>query len=84
VVRAGPVRTEFGEAALGKVNGGHVPTEKVGVTSDRVAWEIWKLLLRPRRVVYVPRWLGIVPWAELSFGWVIDRIGPLLLRRQNH
>ena len=82
VVRAGPVRTEFGEAALGKENGGHVPTEKVGVTSERIAWEIWKLLLRPRRVVYVPRWLGIVPWAELSFGWVIDRIGPLLLRRQ--
>lgn len=82
VVRAGPVQTEFGEAALGKVNGGHVPTEKVGVASDVVAREIWKLLLRPRRVVYVPRWLGIVPWAELSFGWIIDRIGPLLLRRQ--
>jgi hypothetical protein len=82
VVRAGPVRTEFGEAALTKANGGHVPTEKVGVTSEAVAWEIWKLLLRPRRVVYVPRWLRIVPWAELSFGWVIDRIGPLLLRRQ--
>jgi uncharacterized protein len=83
VVRAGPVRTEFGETALGKENGGHVPTEKVGVTSDAVAWEIWKLLLRPRRVAYVPRWLRIIPWAELSFGWVIDRIGPLLLKRRN-
>ena len=82
VVRAGPVRTEFGEAALGKENGGHVPTEKVGVTSERVAWEIWKLLLRPRRVVYIPRWLGIVPWAELSFGWIIDIVGPLLLQRR--
>ncbi|RJP54376.1 MAG: SDR family NAD(P)-dependent oxidoreductase [Anaerolineaceae bacterium] len=82
VVRAGPVRTEFGETALGMENGRHVPTEKVGVTSERVAREIWKLLLRPRRVVYVPRWLGIVPWAELSFGWVIDCIGPLLLKRR--
>ncbi len=82
VVRAGPVKTEFGEAALSKEHGGHVPTEKIGVTSDLVACEIWKLLLRPRRVIYVPRWLGIVPWAELSFGWIIDRIGPLLLKRQ--
>jgi short-subunit dehydrogenase len=82
VVRAGAVRTEFGETALGKENGGHVPTENVGVTSDAVAWEIWKLLLRPRRVIYIPRWLRIVPWAELSFGWVIDRVGPLLLRRK--
>ena len=82
VVRAGPVRTEFGETALSQENGGHVPTEKIGVTSEVVAWEIWKLLLRPRRVIYVPRWLRIVPWAELSFGWVIDRIGPLLLMRQ--
>jgi uncharacterized protein len=82
VVRAGPVRTEFGEAALGRENGGHVPTEYVGVTADQVAWRIWKLLLRPRRVVYVPGWLRVVPWAELSFGWIIDRVGPLLLKRQ--
>jgi len=40
VVRAGPVRTEFGEAAPQKENGGHVPTEKVGVTADHVAWRI--------------------------------------------
>jgi short-subunit dehydrogenase len=82
IVRAGAVRTEFGEAALHQVHGGHVPTEKVGVSSDVVAWQIWKLLLRPRRVIYVPRWLGIVPWAELSFGWIIDLVGPLLLRRR--
>jgi hypothetical protein len=23
-----------------------------------------------------------VPWVELAFGWVIDRIGPLLLKQQ--
>ncbi len=82
VVRAGPVKTEFGEAALAQENGGHVPTEKIGVTPDRVAWQIWKLLLRPRRVVYVPGWLGIVPWVELAFGWIIDRVGPRLLKNQ--
>ncbi len=81
VVRAGPVLTEFGEAALSKENGGHVPTEHMGVTADYVAWRIWKLMLRPRRVVYVPGWLRIVPWAELIFGWIIDRVGPLLLKK---
>jgi len=82
VVRAGPVRTEFGEAALALENGGHVPTEKVGISADAVAWQIWKLLLRPRRVIYVPGWLRVVPWAELAFGWIIDRLGPLLLKQQ--
>jgi hypothetical protein len=32
-------------------------------------------------MIYVPGWLGIVPWAELAIGWIIDRVGPLLLRR---
>jgi hypothetical protein len=82
VVRAGPVRTEFGEAALSKENGGHVPTEHVGVTADYVAWRIWALMLRPRRVIYVPGWLQVVPWAELAFGWIIDRVGPRLLKNQ--
>ncbi len=82
VVRAGPVRTEFGEAALRLDHGGHVPTEKVGVSAEAVAGEIWKLLLRPRRVAYVPGWMRIVPWAELTFGWIIDRVGPLLLKRR--
>jgi short-subunit dehydrogenase len=83
VVRAGPVRTEFGEAALSQENGGHIPTESVGVSADYVAWRIWKLMLHPRRVIYVPGWLRVVPWTELSFGWIIDRLGPLLLRKNN-
>ena len=82
VVRAGPVRTEFGAVALSKENGRHVPTEHVGVSADYVAWCIWKLMLRPRRVIYVPGWLQVVPWAELAFGSIIDRVGPLLLRKQ--
>jgi len=82
VVRAGPVKTEFGKVALSKENGGHVPTEHMGVTADYVALCIWKLMLRPQRVIYVPGWLRVVPWAELAFGWIIDRVGPLLLRKQ--
>jgi len=82
VVRAGPVKTEFCESALDHQNSGHIPTERVGVTSEHVAFRIWDLLLHPRRIIYVPRWLKIVPWFELSFGWLEDLIGPALLKRK--
>jgi len=82
VVRAGPVKTEFCESALEHQNSGHIPTEKVGVTSEHVAFRIWDLLLHSRRIIYVPRWLKIVPWFELSFGWLEDLIGPVLLKRK--
>jgi uncharacterized protein len=82
VVRAGAVLTEFGESALGREGGGHVPTEHVGVSARHVADQIWKVLLRPRRVVYVPWWTRVTPWAELIFGWAMDLVGPALLRRQ--
>jgi short-subunit dehydrogenase len=82
IVRAGPVRTEFGEAALHRENGLHVPTEKVGITAEKVAERVWRLLERPRRLIYVPDYLRLVPWLELLFGWIIDRLGPLLLARQ--
>ena len=80
VVRAGPVRTEFGEAALALENGGHVPTERVGVPAETVANRVWGLIRRPRRLIYVPDYLRVVPWVELTFGWIIDRVGPLLLK----
>jgi hypothetical protein len=80
VVRAGPVQTEFGEIALQKQNGRNVPTERVGVSAAYVARRIWGLLQRPKRVIYIPHWLGVVPWLELSFGWLQDLIGPLLLK----
>ncbi|HUI87990.1 MAG TPA: SDR family NAD(P)-dependent oxidoreductase [Anaerolineales bacterium] len=83
VVRVGPVRTEFCRTALQHENGGHIPTERIGVSADYVAERIWQLLLHPKRVIYVPRWLSITPWVELSFGWLEDRIGPMLLRRQH-
>jgi short-subunit dehydrogenase len=82
VVRAGPVKTEFGEAALARENGGHVPTEKMGVTPEKVAERIWTLIQHPRRLIYIPDYLRLVPWLELSFGWIIDRVGPLLLKKQ--
>ncbi len=81
VARVGPVITEFCETALRRENGGHVPTERIGVTAEHVAQRIWQLMLHPKRVIYVPHWLCITPWVELSFGWLEDLIGPLLLKR---
>jgi hypothetical protein len=82
VVRAGPVRTEFCDSAAQRENGGHVPTERMGVSAEYAARRIERLIQHPRRVVYVPGWLGVTPWFELSFGWLEDRLGPLLLRRK--
>lgn len=82
VVRAGPVRSEFTAAAASLEGGLPVPTERVGVTSEKVARHIWSLLEHPRRVIYIPSWLAITPYVENTFGWLIDRLGPLLLRRQ--
>jgi short-subunit dehydrogenase len=82
MVRAGPVRTEFGEAALRHANGLHVPTEKIGIKAEKVAERIWSLIRRPRRLIYIPKYLCLVPWLELSFGWIIDRVGALLLKKQ--
>lgn len=83
VVRAGPVRTDFSETAASLEGGLHIPTERIGVTADTIANKIWNLLEHPRRVVYVPAWLGITPYIENSFGWLIDRLGPLLLHLQS-
>jgi short-subunit dehydrogenase len=82
VVRAGSVKTEFYGVAAALDNGLHIPTERIGVTAEAVADRIWKLLEHPRRVIYVPSWLAVTPYIENTFGWLIDRLGPLLLRRQ--
>jgi short-subunit dehydrogenase len=82
VVRAGPVLTDFSDTAAALEGGLHLPTERIGVSAETVANHIWRLLEHPRRVVYVPAWLRITPYVEGLFGWLIDRLGPLLLRFQ--
>ena len=82
VVRAGPVLTDFCDTAANLEGGLHLPTERMGVTAETIADHVWHLLEHPRRVVYVPSWLALTPYVEHTFGWLIDRLGPLLLRRQ--
>jgi len=83
VVRAGPVLTDFSDVAANLEGGLHIPTERMGVTAETIANHVWRLLEHPRRVIYVPGWLGITPYIENTFGWLIDRLGPLLLRAQS-
>jgi len=80
IVRAGPVVTEFCESASSRTGGRHLPTEYIGVSAEKVARCIWDLFKRPRKVVYVPGYLRITPWLEFNFGWLVDRLGPLLLK----
>lgn len=81
VVRAGPVASEFYQTAKTRPGGRPVPAERFAVSSESVAHSIWGLLQRPRKVIYVPGILSISSWLEPLFGWLIDRVGPILLRK---
>lgn len=83
VVRAGPVLTGFCRKAATLPGGLRLPTERIGIPAEKVAEGILRLVEKPRRVAYIPAWLAITPWIEANFGWLIDRIGPLLLRRES-
>ena len=82
VVRSGAVSSEFFEQSAGHSGGRRIPLERFSVSPEQVASRISGLLKRPQRVAYVPRILAVVPWLEMGFGWLIDRLGPLALRAQ--
>lgn len=81
LLRPGPVRTEFFERAATLERGARVPAEMFAITADDVARKVIGVLRRPRRVTHIPRWLAVAQWVEPCFGWLIDRMGPWLLRR---
>ena len=83
VVKPGPVLTEFYRTAERQPGGSTVPAERFGVHADVVVKAIMRLLDRPRRAVWVPGRLAVLPWVEFSFGWIMDRLGPMLLRRRS-
>lgn len=79
VLRPGPVASEFFEASLGREGGGRIPGERFAISPEAVAGAVWSLVRRPRRYAYVPWFVSASPWIELLFGWIVDRLGPLLL-----
>ncbi len=82
LVRPGPVQTEFYDRAAGQASGRRIPGERFAISPEQVAARVLALLRRPQRVAYVPNWLRVAPWVEPLFGWIIDRVGPALLRQQ--
>jgi short-subunit dehydrogenase len=80
VVRAGAVATPFYKNVADQPESRKIPVDWLAIQPEIVAQRVIRLIKRPRRVVYVPGWLRIIPWIELSFGWLIDKIGPALLR----
>jgi len=83
VLRAGPVASDFFGAMARRSEGRRIFAEKMAIPCATVAHSVWSLLQRPRRVAYVPRGLRVVPWIELTFGWLMDLIGPALLRKRS-
>ncbi len=82
VVKPGAVATPFFDEAAAATNGWPIPARRLAIQPEAVAGRILALIKRPRRVAFVPGILSFVPWVELLFGWLIDLIGPLLLRRR--
>ncbi len=83
LLRPGPVRTEFSDRATSQPAGRPIPGQRFAITPERVAARVISVLQHPRRVAYVPNWLQVVPWVEPAFGWIIDLLGPALLRRSS-
>lgn len=82
LVMPGPVATEFFDRSSEAPGGRRIPAERFAVSAERVASRVSQVIRKPRRKVYIPWWLSIVPWIEMSLGWAIDPLGPLLLKRK--
>lgn len=80
-IKLGAVDTEFFEHSPGEANL-IIPGKVFPLSPEKVAFKVWELLNRPRREIYFPRWLRVIPVLEFTFGWLFDALGPALLRRQ--
>ena len=81
VIRPGPVATDFFAHARNLPGGGVIPGQLLSIGPDDVAKAVWSCCLRPRRYVYVPWIMGISAWIEFLMGWIVDLLGPMLLKK---
>jgi short-subunit dehydrogenase len=81
IVLPGPVVTEFFDRAVRRPEGHPVPAERFAVPVQQVTAAIWSLLKHPRRSAYVPAIFRLSVLVDPAFGWLIDLLGPILLRR---
>lgn len=80
IIKPGPVATNFFNVANQLDNAYPVPAEKYGINPEKVANAVWNLIKKPKKTVYVPSILSLTPTVEYFFGWILDRLGPLLLK----
>jgi dihydroflavonol-4-reductase len=80
-VRPGPVATDFYQTVTRRSAGRSIPVGRM-IQPGAVADAIVGLLRRPSRAIYVPHRFSVLPWVELGFGWLFDRVSGFLLRRQ--
>lgn len=83
IVRAGAVATPFYQNVANQPESRKIPVEWLAIQPEKIAQIVIHLIRRPRRVVYVPGWLRIIPWVEICFGWIMDHVGPALLRKRS-
>ena len=81
VIRPGPVATELFDVSENLPGSRRIPAERNAISADVVANKVWQVIKRPRRYAYVPVYTVLSPWVELIFGNLIDKMGPLLLKR---
>lgn len=81
IIKPGPIATDFFQSAKKLTNALPVPAEKFCLKPERVAKTVWGLIQKPRKQAYVPGYLSVMPSIEYFFGWIIDILGPLLLKR---
>jgi len=82
VMRLGAVKTEFFEKAKNLENSGSIPAEKLGISVEKLNRSLWGLIRRPRRVIYAPALLWFAGFLEPLMGSILDKLGPLLLKKQ--
>jgi hypothetical protein len=82
-LRPGPVSSEFFDTSQERSSGNRrTPGELFAIPPERVARAVISLVHRPRRRAYVPSYLVVSPMLEVLFGWAIDLVGPVLLKRK--
>ncbi len=83
-LRPGPVNSEFFDTAQERSSGNRrTPGELFAIPPERVARAVISLVRHPRRKAYVPAYLVVSPLLEMLFGWAIDLVGPVLLKRKS-
>lgn len=81
-LRPGSVTSEFYDIAQKiSLGGRRTPGELFAISPERVAQAVRRLVRKPRRRVYVPGYLFLSPLLNILFGWALDWMGPVLLKK---